>query len=218
MAEISRKENKRESKKNTELLFVKQNCRIVSRTEDYIIVMPLDWECAIFLNSFECGGEGARWCIGDSFNFSYWNRYISEKNLFYNILFIKKYPDFSKKIIVQYDGKEKHYYMFDAEDRNISYLIEKLTPVFALIKNDIDCLHNKDLPREVDGNYMEKSVMINYKESRFFAIFKKYGTIQSVQESHLTKYLYSTIKGGSTLRMQNLLQTETLCISTIKLN
>ena len=103
LAKTSGKRQKRKAKTNPETLFDKYNCRIVSRTEEYVIVMPLDWECAVFLNSYGCGGTGAKWCIGDKNTFDNWNLYISAQKVFYFIIFNKKHSTYGKKIILQFD-------------------------------------------------------------------------------------------------------------------
>jgi hypothetical protein len=72
-------------------------------------VVPLDWDCAVFFNSFDCGGEGARWCIGESNDASHWNRYLAKKNVFFLIFFINKHPVFGRKIIIQYHVKNGKY-------------------------------------------------------------------------------------------------------------
>ena len=153
-ANASRKKIKRDSKLNPALLFDGYNCRIVKQTKDYLIVTPLDWECAVFFNSFNCGGERAKWCIGDKRNFNHWNKYISEGVLFYLLLFTKEYSDCGRKIIFEVDKKNSDGFLWNAENKNISF--ELTLPksirksIIAAISEDIKSLHDKDLPREVD--------------------------------------------------------------------
>ncbi|MDR1626236.1 MAG: tetratricopeptide repeat protein [Spirochaetia bacterium] len=73
---------KRKAKTNLRLLFENYNCEILRQTDDFSIVVPLDWQCAVFFNSFGCGGAGARWCIGDKDDPSHWNCCLSEKNIY----------------------------------------------------------------------------------------------------------------------------------------
>jgi hypothetical protein len=100
----SGKERKRKAKADPALLFEKQNCRIIAQTTEYTIVMPLDWECAQFFNSFGCGGEGARWCIGDRKNYAHWNYYVKDKNIFYLVYFINKFSWYGRKMLIQHDS------------------------------------------------------------------------------------------------------------------
>lgn len=51
--------------------------------DDYLFVVPLTWECCQFMNNFECGGKGARWCIGYEKDSKYYEDYVYRKgNLF----------------------------------------------------------------------------------------------------------------------------------------
>jgi hypothetical protein len=105
-AAMSKKEQKRKAKADPALLFEKQNCRIIEQTTEYIIVTPLDWKCAKFFNSFDCGGEGARWCIGDRRKYAHWNHYVNDGNIFYLVYFTKKFSWYGRKMLIQYDSSE----------------------------------------------------------------------------------------------------------------
>jgi hypothetical protein len=110
LAESSSRSVKRKAKTDPRLLFEKHNCEIIRQTGDFLIVVPLDWECAVFFNSFDCGGEGARWCIGESDDASQWNSYLAKKNVFLLIFFVNKHPAFERKIIIQYHVKKCYHY------------------------------------------------------------------------------------------------------------
>ena len=103
IAEKSKKNIKRKAKENPTLLLEKYRCKILCQTKYFLIAVPLDWECAVFLNSFECGGEGAKWCIGDRNNPKHWVAYSKDKNIFAFVLFTEKHPVFGKKILLQYN-------------------------------------------------------------------------------------------------------------------
>jgi len=154
-ANASRKKIRRDSKLNPDILFGGYNCRIVKQTKEYLMVMPLDWECAVFFNSFNCGGEGARWCIGDKGNFCRWNEYVSEGHLFYLIFFIKKHPDYGKKMIFQIDKKAAVVSVWNAENKNISFTFSNTVgkSIVDSIVKDISALQDKDLPKEADLEY-----------------------------------------------------------------
>lgn len=66
-------------------------------TDKYSFIVPLNWEAAQFCDSFECGGEGAKWCIGMKDNNAYWDEYTEQGNLF--ILVFNK--DVAKKPVEQ---------------------------------------------------------------------------------------------------------------------
>jgi hypothetical protein len=104
LAEQSRRNLKIKYKTDPSLLFKDKKCKIITQNKDYILVIPLDWECAVFLTSFNCGNESAKWCIGDRENCGHWNNYLSEKTIFFFVIFINESPLFGKKMIIQYDS------------------------------------------------------------------------------------------------------------------
>jgi hypothetical protein len=106
LAENSLKNIKRKRKTDPRLLFEKYNCEIIRQTDDFLIVVPLDWECAVFFNSFHCGGEGARWCIGAANDASHWNSYLEGKNIFFLIYFVNKHPLLKKKTLIEYNAED----------------------------------------------------------------------------------------------------------------
>jgi hypothetical protein len=63
------------------------NCPVIGEAENFLIAVPLDWQAAVFCNSFRCGGQGAKWCIGDSKSSKLWEAYNKKGNLFYFIYF-----------------------------------------------------------------------------------------------------------------------------------
>jgi hypothetical protein len=86
-------------------LFGNCNCEIIRRTDIFLVVVPFDWECAVFFNSSGCGGEEAHWCVGEAEDAAEWNRYVADKNIFFLVFFVTKDPVFGKKILIQYDTK-----------------------------------------------------------------------------------------------------------------
>ena len=120
IADTSKKREKWKAKADPETLFKGFNCRIIKKTKKFFIIMPLEWECAVFLNSFDCGGEGAKWCIGEKYNFMHWNYYISGNDLFYFICFAHKHPEYGKKVIFQYNIKNKKIRIWNAQDKEIN--------------------------------------------------------------------------------------------------
>jgi hypothetical protein len=116
-ADTSCKNFKRRAKVNPEVLFEKYNCRLIYKKKDFLIIIPLDWECAVFFNSFECGGTGAKWCIGDK-NFSnHWNNYTSEGNVFLLVYFKKIDLVFGRKLIFQYNIKTNESITWNVENK-----------------------------------------------------------------------------------------------------
>lgn len=117
------------AKRNPEILFKKYNCRVIFKTERFLVIMPLDWECAVFLNSFKCGGSGAKWCIGDKESFLLWNSYIKSGDLFYLVFFPENHYVWGKKILLQYIKKKDKFITWLQEDKKengIAPLYEKI--------------------------------------------------------------------------------------------
>jgi hypothetical protein len=108
---------KRMEKQNPILALKRHNCKIIDQNEQYIIAIPLDWECAIFFNSFACGGEGAKWCIGDKKNPNSWNRYRVDENVFFLVYFMNRHFRFGKKVLFQYDTNEYDCAIWHQDDR-----------------------------------------------------------------------------------------------------
>lgn len=50
--------------------------------ETFFFVQPLSYKCCVFMDSFKCGGQGAKWCLGYEKTSDYWWSYCGENNLF----------------------------------------------------------------------------------------------------------------------------------------
>src|SRR5574344_1113785 len=96
---------KRASKENPRLLFERRNdCKVVGENNNFIFVLPLSYRACVWMDSFDCGGDGAKWCIGYEEDNSYYKQYI--KNGYAFILAFNKYPtNLSKdlKYMIQVD-------------------------------------------------------------------------------------------------------------------
>ena len=107
----------RRNRKNSVEMFKSYNCKILEVNKEYVILVPLDSHCANFLTSFNCGGEGARWCIGSE---DAWNDYIQIGYIFYFLYFFERHPTFGKKLIIQIDKRDKAYF-YTQEDKKKSF-------------------------------------------------------------------------------------------------
>src|SRR5574344_1323809 len=82
---------KRASKDNPRLLFEKRDdCKIVGENDKFIFVLPLSYEACVWMDSFNCGGAGAKWCIGYEQDKKYYKQYYEDGYAF--ILAFNKYP------------------------------------------------------------------------------------------------------------------------------
>lgn len=50
--------------------------------DKFIFVVPMNWQACKFIDSFECGGQGAKWCIGYANDDGYFNDYTKNGDLF----------------------------------------------------------------------------------------------------------------------------------------
>lgn len=69
--------NEREDTSNADFVFLDS-----FETEDWLYVIPLTYMACKFVDSYQCGGEGAQWCIGWERSKDYWDDYTNDGNLF----------------------------------------------------------------------------------------------------------------------------------------
>lgn len=79
----------------------------------WLFVSPLTYEAAKFMDSYECGGGGAKWCIGYEDDDYYWNYHSKEKNKDFIMVFNKDYNNLSKEFL-----NEKLKYMIELDEHN----------------------------------------------------------------------------------------------------
>jgi hypothetical protein len=90
-ANNSKSSLRRASKEDPQLLFEGRNdCKIVGENDQFIFVLPLSYEACIWINSFNCGGGGATWAIGNRKEDGYYQHYTSNGYSF--ILAFNKHP------------------------------------------------------------------------------------------------------------------------------
>jgi hypothetical protein len=180
MAANSGKNLKQKAKKNPEILFKKCHCKIVCQTSEYIIAVPLDWKCAVFFNSFEFGGEGAKWCIGSADNYSHWNNYLIKESIFFMVYFISRHPDFGRKIMIEcYWAKRNHRFVaWQSNDVPLDG-ISKIEPILKVIKKKVETFGQYDeLLKEIKIFNFTEDICVLPAESFFQRIGEyviKYG-------------------------------------------
>ena len=67
-------ESKSAKKKNPKLLFTTrpEDFAILKETDTWLFIYVKTYEDAVFCDSFNCGGQGATWCIGESASNTQW--------------------------------------------------------------------------------------------------------------------------------------------------
>lgn len=80
------------------------DCKIIDEleNEDFIFVVPFSWECCKFLDSAECGGAGAKWCIGYEKEDSYWKKYTRDYKSFFVMAMRKNFKTEEDKNEIKY--------------------------------------------------------------------------------------------------------------------
>ena len=114
------KEEKRKVKSGEDLaaIFKEKNCKIFYKDQTQILVAPLDYECAKFMDSFHCYGTGAKWCIGYEGGEmgqpgEHWDTYTRKRKS----VFILHYSKISnEKLMIEYQTKRKTVNLWEAED------------------------------------------------------------------------------------------------------
>ena len=113
--------SKSTKKKNPiELFKSRKDCKIIGEDENWIYVMPLEYSAARWMDSFDCGGQGAKWCIGYEKTDDYWNSY-NEHSLF--ILAFSKNPspeENEQKYMIQFDQSSGYYEKHDFENPDLN--------------------------------------------------------------------------------------------------
>ena len=126
LAAKSKASRRREAKAKPELLFKEHNCKIIAQTDEYLIVVPLDWECAVYFNSFSCGNEGAKWCIGSKYDFNHWYSYLENGWTFFFIYFYKKHPSLGRKVMAGFNREYNFMGLWLQDDTSYGNILEQL--------------------------------------------------------------------------------------------
>ena len=65
--------------------------QIMGESKNWLFVAPLTWEAAVYCDSSENQGAGAKWCIGYEKDESYWNDYFIDNGSLFIMAFNKNY-------------------------------------------------------------------------------------------------------------------------------
>lgn len=66
-----------EDNSNSDLVILKS-----LENEKFVFVVPMNWKANQWLDSFDCGGQGAQWCIGYVKEETYWTEHTADGELF----------------------------------------------------------------------------------------------------------------------------------------
>lgn len=75
-------------------------------TDNWIFVVPLTWEACKYADSSNCGGQGAKWCIGYEKTQNYFNDYIIGEGDWFILAFSKNPnpPENEQKYMLEFKG------------------------------------------------------------------------------------------------------------------
>ena len=169
-------EQKNEEKKNYREKDAKKLLRsnpefiVIDELENdkWVFACPISWEGAKFADSAECGGVGAKWCIGDEKNEDFWNEHILlDKNCF--VLALRK--DFYK----------------NCYDRNdIKYMLQIKESDFDDDKIDIFAWNQQDKKLD-ESDFFHKDFGDNEEFKVIIPIFRK--NVKTTELNDYTKLL-----------------------------
>lgn len=122
--------------------------------ENWIFVVPLQHEAAVFMNSCKCGGAGAQWCIGTTDDNVYWYEHVCDDQDIFVMALNKN----------AYNGADENdiKYMLEIEPENI---------------NDDVCWNQKDNRQYLVPNWKNKfgvtwddicEALVNHNIIQFF--------------------------------------------------
>lgn len=89
---------------------------------NFIFVSPLTYESAVFMDSSECGGAGAKWCIGYEKSKDYWNQYVKDYGSRFVLAFNKHFAEIPDEDSEYFDEDSEQYY--SRKDTELKYMIE----------------------------------------------------------------------------------------------
>lgn len=160
-------------------------------TDEYIFLSVLSYHAANYCDSFECGGEGAKWCIGTSNDETYWKRYIEDDKYLFVLAFNKK----------EYLNKNR-------EKNQLKYMLafdpESVEESKAWIQEDIEdlCIPCQEWKHKFGRSFNEilKSIdnagvisAVHFeKESGEFYTDSPWLKVSPFSEDHVYEYLYLT--------------------------
>lgn len=114
----------------------------IGENDNWLFVAPLTYEAAVYCDSSENQGAGAKWCIGYKNDDGYWLDYYNNKNCIFIMAFNKKYKEMSKKEL-----ETELKYMIQQEFTSLNFNTVKETLLWD--QKNVD--HNVALKMSVDN-------------------------------------------------------------------
>ena len=143
-----KKQQKAEIASNIRSIFKSEGDKkfaVVGETDRWLFVAPLTYEAAVYCDSSENQGAGAKWCIGYEKDDQYWYNYVKSECSTFVMAFNKHYKNLSKdwletdlKYMIQKD-KQGEYHVWNQADEDIGSNLE----VFGIQKEIADTMFDR---------------------------------------------------------------------------
>jgi hypothetical protein len=141
---------------------------ILWHNETDIFVMPFSHDCCVFMNSFDCYGTGAKWCIGTKDSNKYWQKYIIDDSTFF-IFHYSKLKNIKEMYEISANSNEV-INTWNAKDKSSKFKVPKIMSLQEF-KNMIE-IGNR-YSREVRREETKKRNLIDSQRNKTFKEFFK---------------------------------------------
>ena len=127
--------------------------------DNWVFACPTSWEAAKFADSAECGGAGAKWCIGYEQDNKYWKHYVNTQEDVFVFALRKDFKFYKNQNRIKYMieiFKEGTFKVWEQKDKDIIDSDEE--KFFKLFKVDFKKL--KDIATPIFWDNIEKGYRI----------------------------------------------------------
>lgn len=216
--------------KDIKYQFENSDFYIIAETEEYLFVQILTYNGAVYVNSFNCGGQGAKWCTGASYSIKYWAE--RAYNDFVLVLAYNKKncaAENERKFMLEYNANKKKLYSHaqDNEPEHRIYgrkVIKKFKPPFKFskyhFKNAKKCLQDFFLETELcflDGyrDFFDENGLYNNENNIFVKLIS---SPKSYFEFTVNDIIFWIVKSASVLKAKNpvCIEISSRCCDDIK--
>lgn len=216
--------------KDIKYQFENSDFYIIAENEEYLFVQILTYNGAVYVNSFNCGGQGAKWCTGASYSIKYWAE--RTYNDFILLLAYNKkdcVAENERKFMLEY-SKERRLLYCHAQDNKPEHriygrkVVKKFNPPFKFSKyrfqNAKKRLQDFFLETELcflDGyrDFFDENGLFNNENNIFVKLIS---SPKSYCEFTVNDIIFWIVKSASGLKAENPIYIEisSRCYDDIK--
>ena len=173
MADNTKGAQKREIKGDIKAIFknvLDRKFEIVGENDEWLFVAPLTYEAAIYCDSSENQGAGAKWCIGKKDDDSFWDEYVAGDGSVFIMAFNKNYKSLDEddiqdklKFMIEYtkdnqinvwnqsDKKSKDINRFNINENELVQMFSKVRELYAREKENEKASQQDKLKQKIDA-------------------------------------------------------------------